>query len=297
MKFLYLVGLLLILSPAAAQELVPRAYWPAPDGTNLLVVGYQYTTGDVVTDPTLPITGVDSTGHMASLGYQRTFSLLGRTANFQFSQPYVDTSTSGFVEGDFRRRDISTFADARFQLAINLKGAPSMSREEFRGWLANPETIIGASILVVPPTGGYDEDRVINAGTNRWSAKAGVGAIFPVHPTWLFEVDLGAWFFGDNDEFVGRTRQQDPIASVELHLIKQFRPDFWMSLDANYYRGGETQVGEQIRSDLQRNSRLGATIVIPFKRRHAVRFAYSTGVATESGGDYEMITLNYAVAW
>lgn len=297
LKRFCLLALLLAIEPAVAQELVPRAYWPAPDGTNLLIVSYQHTSGDVVTDPTLPLTGVDSRASTGSLAYQRTFSLFDRTANFQFALPYVDSRTSGIVEGEFRERDFSAFADARLQLSINLKGAPSMGREDFRAWLAKPETIIGASIVLVPPTGGYDEDRVINAGTNRWAAKAGLGVIWPIYPTWLFDVGLGAWFFGDNDEFVGRTRQQDPITSLEFHLIKQFRPDFWASIDANYYYGGETVVGDQVRRDLQRNSRLGGTIVIPFKGRHAFRFAYSTGVVTESGGDYDMITVNYAVAW
>lgn len=78
-------------------------------------------------------------------------------------------------------------------------------------------------------------------------------------------------------------RKQDPITSMEFHLIKQFRPDFWASLDANDYYCGETVVGDQVRADLQRNSRFGGTIVIPFRHRHAVRFAYSTGVVTESG--------------
>ena len=53
-----LLIIILWSSAAAAQELTPRAYWPAPNGTNVVSLGYQYTTGDVVTDPTLPITGV-----------------------------------------------------------------------------------------------------------------------------------------------------------------------------------------------------------------------------------------------
>ena len=46
--------------PAGAQELSPRAYWPAPRGTQLLFVGYSYSWGDIVTDPSLPVVGVDS---------------------------------------------------------------------------------------------------------------------------------------------------------------------------------------------------------------------------------------------
>jgi len=30
---------------AGAQELTPRAYWPAPKGAKAIVFGYQYSTG------------------------------------------------------------------------------------------------------------------------------------------------------------------------------------------------------------------------------------------------------------
>jgi hypothetical protein len=51
----------LVAQNASAQDLTPRTYWPAPNGTKLLIFGYAYQSGDVVTDPSIPITGVDST--------------------------------------------------------------------------------------------------------------------------------------------------------------------------------------------------------------------------------------------
>ncbi len=280
-----------------AQELAPRAYWPAPTGTNVLVLGYQYSEGDIVTDPSLPIAGVESNINFAQVSYQRTLGLFGRTTNLQFNLPYTRSSTEGFVEGEFRSRDISAMADARVRLSVNLRGAPAMDADAFRALRAKPRTIIGASILVQLPTGGYDPDRLINAGTNRWAVKPALGVIWPVHPTWLLEVELGAWFFGDNDEFLGATRQQDPMLSSEFHLVKRFRPGFWVSLDMNYYVGGRTTVDKVERSDFQRNSRIGATVVVPFKRQHLVRFAVSTGIVTESGGDFENYSLNYGYVW
>jgi len=282
---------------AAAQELVPRAYWPAPKGTNLLVVGYQYSTGDIVTDASLPIAGVDSKINYAQVTYQRTLSLFDRTANIQFNLPYTWGTTEGVVEGEYVRREISALSDARFQLSINLRGAPSMSAAEFQALRAKPRTIIGASILIQPPTGDYETDKVINAGTNRWSIKPAIGVIWPMRPTWLLEFALGAWFFTDNDEFVGTTRQQDPIYSGELHLVKRFKPGFWASLDLNYYAGGRTAVGQELRADLQRNSRFGATVFFPIKAGHAIRASYNTGVVTDSGGDYDTYNLSYAHIW
>lgn len=106
----------------------------------------------------------------------------------------------------------------------------------------DPKSIIGASVLLQAPTGAYDSDRLINLGTNRWAVKPALGMIVPLRPTWLLEVEVGAWLFGDNDDFLGETREQDPIVSTEIHLIKRIRPGFWASFDANFYTGGETLI-------------------------------------------------------
>lgn len=65
----------------AAQELSPRSFWPAPEGTKVAIFGWSYSTGDVLMDPSLPIYGVDSKIDTAFLGYLQTFSLWGRTTN------------------------------------------------------------------------------------------------------------------------------------------------------------------------------------------------------------------------
>jgi len=282
---------------APAQELAPRAYWPAPKGTNVLVVGYQHSTGDIVTDPSLPITDAESKIHFAQLTYQHTLSLVGRTANLQFNVPHTWGTAEGFAEGEFRSRDISAMADARIRLSVNLRGAPTMDVVGFQALREKPRTIIGASVLVQVPTGGYEPDKLINAGTNRWAVKPAIGVIWPVRPTWLVEFELGAWIFGDNDNFLGTTRQQDPILSTEFHLVKRVRSGFWVSLDANYYVGGRNTVDHVQRDDLQRNSRIGGTVVFPFKGRYAIRFGFSTGIVTKSGGDFDSLNLNYIFVW
>lgn len=292
-----IVACSLVPASSLAQELVPRAYWPTPKGTNVLVVGYQYSTGDVVTDATLPIEGVESTINYLQASYQRTLSLFGRTTNLQFNLPYAHGTTEGLVEGEFRRRDVSAMGDARFVLSINLLGAPSMDGAAFRELTENPRPIVGASILIQPPTGAYESDKFINAGSNRWSTKLGMGAIWPVGSGWLLETHVGVWFFGDNDEFVGTTRQQDSVYSAEAHLVRHTRSGFWTALDLNYYAGGRTTVDEEQRDDLQRNSRIGATLLYPLKARHAIRASFSTGIITRTGGEYDTVTVSYVYLW
>ena len=289
----WIVLLLAAGGPAAAQDLTPRTYWPAPNGTRLFIFGYAHQTGDVVTDPSIPITGVDSTIDSGVIAYQQTLGLFGRTGNFQLEVPYVDGTTTGMVSDEPGRRDVSGFGDIAATLTINLLGAPSMSPADFQELRQQPRPILGASLKIVVPTGEYEADRLINIGTNRWAARLQLGYIRPLSREWLLEISAGAWFFEDNDEFLGVTREQDPITALNFHLVRRFSPGFWGSVDLNYYLGGHTTVDGERKADLQRNSRLGFSIAYPFRRRHGVKLGISEGVVTESGGDFRTITLNY----
>jgi len=282
---------------ARAQEMAPRAYWPAPVGTDVLVLGWQRTTGDVLLDPSLPIVGVDSDVDYALVAWQHFFDLFGRTASLQISQPFADSSTRGEVEGEFLQRDIRGAGDLSLRWAINLAGAAAMDATGMQALRAAPRPIVGASVTVQLPTGAYDDDRVINLGTNRWAIKPAVGVILPLRPTWLLEVEGGGWVFGDNDDFLGATRTQAPIAFAEMHLIKRLRPGFWTSLDVNYYSGGETRIVDGPEQNLQRNSRAGVTVVVPLSRQQAVRASVSRGVVTRSGGDFDTLSLTWLHAW
>ena len=286
-----------IAGPATAQELLPRAYWPSPNGTDLLIAAYQKNTGDIITDPSLPIAGVESDIDFLQLSYQRTFNAWGRTATMQLSLPYSRGTTEGIVEGELRRRSVSGFADMAARFAVNLLVAPTMDAEGFQALRKNPKTIVGTSLLIHAPTGDYDSTKLFNIGTNRWGAKPAVGIIWPLHPTWLLEFEVGAWFFGENRDFLGQSRKQDPILSTEFHLIKRFRPGFWLSLDANFYVGGETRLGGAEAGNLQRNSRVGLTGVFPIRPGHALRGSISTGAITETGGDFEILGLAYIHSW
>lgn len=281
---------------AYAQDLTPRAYWPAPYGTKIAVLGYGYQSGDVVTDPSLPLIGVDSKINSLVAAYLQTISLFGRSSNFQIELPYVEGKTTGTYLNQPARSDVSGFGDLAATLSINLVGAPSMNLESFRELVQNPRPIWGASLKVVAPTGEYEADKLINIGTNRWAIRAKLGYIQPIGQKWLMELTVGTWFFEDNDEFLGATREQDPITALNVSLIRKFRPGFWGSLDLNYYLGGRTSINGTKGANFQRNSRVGFTVVHPIKGRHAIKGSFSNGVVTESGGDYQIISISYIYA-
>lgn len=279
---------------AVAQELSPRAYWPAPTGTQLLTVGLVHTSGDTVPDPSLPFTGLNSEITTLAVGYMRTLDLFGRSSNLIIELPYADGETTAKSELPGRiGRDYSGVGDLGVTLSINLLGAPALSAEDFAALRRNPTPIVGAKVKVVAPTGDYDKDRLVNVGANRWAAKFAMGSILVPHPQWLLEFEAGVWLFGDNDEFLGMTREQDAIYSAEAHLVHRIRPGFWASLDVNGYKGGRSRVGGRRLDDLQRDSKVGFTLVFPFAQKQAIRASYAFGSVNDSDERFSFYSLSY----
>jgi len=276
-----------------AQDLSPRTFWPAPIGTKVVVAGYQYAEGDVLMDPSVPLYGVDSKIHSALLGYLQTYNLWGRTSNVLVEVPYSVGTTRGLLVDTPAKRDFAGFGDPGITLTVNLVGAPAMSVADFQNLRENPRPIIGMSLKLVPPLGYYEEGRLINVGANRWAARLKLGAILPLHPKWLLEAEAGAWLLGDDDDFIAGKREQDPIYAFELHLVRRFSPGFWASLEANVFTGGRQTVGSNELEDLQRNRRFGATLMVPFRGRNAVKFGFSAGTRTRYGNDFRQLLIVY----
>ncbi len=298
MRALSLIALLLALvlpQLAVGQELTPRAYWPAPKGTQVFTAGMVYTRGDIVPDPSLPIAGVDSDITTGLVAYLRTIELWGRTSNVILEVPYSDGETKGeHSELGLIKRDYQGFGDIGLTVSVNLWGAPSMTLEDFADLRAKPRPIIGASLKVVAPTGDYDSNRIINVGANRWAAKLEFGSIWPLSRKWLLEAEVGSWHFEDNDDFLGFTRKQDSIQALEIHLVRRYGPGFWASLDMNGYKGGRSELNGRHLNDMQRDSKLGLTLAYPLARRHVIKASWATGSVNNSSEDFDYYSLSYS---
>ena len=290
---LFIIALALWSVVGSAQELTPRAYWPAPNGTRVGVLGYAYTDGNIIFDPSIPIYEAETQVNSALLAYLQTFSLFDRSSNILVKLPYAWGVTEGLVVSEFADRQFSNFGDLSVTVAVNLVGAPSMSVEEFQSFRSEPRPIFGMSVEVIAPTGDYSGNRLINTGANRWAIKPEFGFMYPLTGKLLLELEAGMWFFGDDDDFVVGKKEQDPIVTFETHLIRRFSPGFWMSLDWTYYKGGRQTIGGDQLSDTQSNSRLGGTLVKPLSRRQVIKLGYATGARTRFGTDFDQFLLSY----
>jgi hypothetical protein len=180
----------------------------------------------------------------------------------------------------------------RVRLGVNLYGEPARPLPEFAK-TARSKLNIGASVMVVLPTGQYDSARIINLGLNRAAFKP-EAAIIRNFEHWMFEIYGGAWLFTTNDDFVGgRARSQDPLLSLQFSLRRTFRPGLWLAANANFYRGGRTHVDDVAKLDFQSNSRVGTTLAVPLTRRNAFRFAVSQGAYTTIGADFFNVSASF----
>ncbi|MGZ9127590.1 MAG: transporter [Candidatus Binatia bacterium] len=270
---------------AKAQDLEPRTYANAPVGLNFLIAGYGYTAGGVATDPAVSIDDAHVEVHSTVLAYARSLGVFGKSAKFNVVLPYAWVSGSAKALGQFREREVSGFADPRFQMSVNFFGAPALSLDDFAHY--RQDTIVGASLSVTAPGGQYDSDKLLSIGTNRWSIKPEIGISKRLGPVTL-EVAGGVRFYTDNDDFFGgRVREQDPIYSVQGHLIYSFGYGIWGAVDGTYYTGGRTTVDGRKDDKGQENSRLGVTLALPVNRYNSVKLYFSTGISARTGTDFD----------
>jgi hypothetical protein len=287
---------LLGASPVCAQELEPRAYSPAPAGANFFLTGYSYQSGDVLVDPSLPLSDVRAFINGASVGYGRTFGLFGRASSFSVGVPYVWASVSGNVGEKYGEVTRSGLGDLRMRFVVNLLGGPTLSPREFAA--RKPATTLGASVTITAPTGQYSPEKLINIGTNRWAVKSELGVSHPAGP-WTLEAAAGIWLFTDNAaSYPGEiVRSQDPLVTLQAHLGYTFRPGLWLAGDATFYSGGRTYTDGNPNDTRQSNSRAGATLSVPLARGQTLKLAAATGVRARVGSRFDTYAIAYQFLW
>ena len=299
-----LVALLCAARAVPAQELNPRAYLITPVGTNALNLAYSHLAGNPDLSGAAPITDAHGSVDLVALGYYRALDFLGRSANLAVAIPYASSADlSGTVAEAPRHVTRSGFLDSSLRLAVNLIGGPALQPREFLSW--RQQILLGVSLKIVAPTGQYDPTQLINLGRNRWGFKPEIG-YSQRWDHWVLDGYAAVWFFTTNPEFFShnqfvpgvQTKTQSPVVAFETHLSYDVRPRLWISLDANFWSGGESSVnGVANRGTYQRNSRVGLTASIPITARNSIKLSFSDGAYVQYGGNYRAISASWQYGW
>ncbi len=284
------------IHPVTAQEFEPRTYAVTPVGLNFFSIAYGFANGAVFTDPSLPVEDMDARVHAVVARYIRTTEIFNRPAKLKVVLPWNSGHWNGYLEGEFRTRDAAGLGDARVVFETLFSGAEVRSPADMDA-SASSDTVWGARLQLVLPTGRYESGKVVNMGSNRWGVIPEIGFSHALGK-WSLEGAVGTWFFGDNDDYVGGQRlEQDPLLVVKLHLIRPVRPGFWWALATGFGYGGRTTVDGVKRDTIQRNWRFAAMVAYPVKKNQGVIVQLGTGGNHGAGGDFDSIALGYQVAW
>jgi hypothetical protein len=283
------------LSIAHAQEMEPRSYANAPVGLNFLIAGYAYTRGGLAFDSSLPVSNPQLTTSSAVLAYGRVLDFWGTSAKLNIIVPLTELSGTADYAGQTVSRNISGSADPIVKLSVNLYGAPALSLKEFAGY--EQDLIVGASLRVSAPVGQYDDSKLVNLGTNRWSFKPEVG-VSKALGRWTFETTAAVTLFTENKDFFGgHSRSQDPLYALEGHVIYGASSGIWGSLDATYFAGGRTTLDGTLGNDRQQNWRLGGTLAFPVNRYNSIKLYASSGVSARTGNNFDLAGIAWQYRW
>lgn len=282
--------------PAAAQELEPRAYSASPIGANFVLIGVGRSSGDVIFDPTVPVTDVHADINAATAGLGRTFNLGGHLALVTAALPYVWGEISGRVAEQAQSITRSGVGDTRVKLSVNLRGVPALRPADFVK--AAPRTNIGVSLTVAGPVGQYYADKLINVGTNRWAFKPEVGLSHPIG-RWTLDLAAGTWLFAANDHFYrgSSIRTQDPLFVLQTHVSYNLTRRAWAAVDATWYGGADVTVDGGAPTARQNNARLGATLSLPIRSSQSFKITSSTGASVRTGADFTTVGVAWQYLW
>ena len=194
-----------------------------------------------------------------------------------------------------RQRSPAGLADIAVRMAVNLYGARAMTPRSSpptsrpRSW---------ASVWLLACRSATTTRRcAINIGTNRWAFKPELGVSHRTGP-WTFEGDLGhGVLHGQHELLQWRALRAGPDRRHQGHVIRTFKPGLWAAVDANFWRGGRPTVNGTPGSELQKNSRVGATLAMPIARQQQLRVAFSFGAYTRLGGDFKALGVSYSYVW
>ena len=290
-----IIALVSGIANAKAQEAEPRSYTNTPVGLNFLISGYVQSEGKIAFDPDSAIADAKFHSDAGLLAYVRSFDVWGQSAKFDVIVPVSSFAAQGSLNGQPREREMSGFGDPRFRVSVNLFGAPALSAKDFASY--RQDLIIGVSLQVSAPLGQYDDSKLLNLGSNRWSFKPELG-ISKAWGRWTFEVAPSVTFFTDNaDFFGGSTFSQSPIYAVQGHILYTFQSGAWMSLDGIYFAGGRTALNGVQSDNEQANTRAGFTLALPVDRQNSLKLSSSTGITTRTGSEFSAVGIGWQYRW
>ncbi len=274
--------------PAQAQAYGPRQFWLAPAGTNVFTVSGMYSSSNTVVDTSIIFPNLNVDTYVVVPSYARFFGIGNRLSQVSVAVPYAWANVSLSTANRGVTPSKQGLADSYAHFTMGLVNTPALAPAEFGAYMQkeNPPVVVYGLGAVMPPTGDYQNNRLVNIGTNRWTFRAGLPTTVRLSPNWApgktstFEILPSVDVYSPNNdpafpEFALPERQrgrrldqvlgsdqttQAPMGTLEMHLTHDINKQLWISLDSYSRLGGETSSDGKAADNPQVWTALGATI-------------------------------------
>ena len=291
--FATMLAMGMLCPPQALAQLPARFYWKTLSDANAVPLIVESISGNSNPfDPAQIVTpGAHFEATLALPGYARTFSLFDRAAMAAIIVPMGRISGDVTVAGKTFNQSADGFGDPMLEFNINLlgpkaqKNIPDVLRYE-------PGFSVDLLADLMVPIGEYDSSQQLNIGQNRWYGRLGMPIIWQLGP-WVpgrrttLEFLPAVWFFGNNNDFVGKTLKTDPKFQLEAHLTRDFTEKFWGALDAAWYTGGQASING-IQGEKLNYIGIGLTLGYQLNENLNLTAGYMSTVNDNAPGDLRM---------
>ncbi len=279
-------------SMAANAQVPPRFYWKTLQGTSAIPVIALSSSGNV--NPLDPSNTFDRSGSLSAevaiAGYAKMFPVWNKAAMLAVLVPM------GRIEGDFladdgtlSREASSGFGDPMVEFNMNLIGPPPiMNLPDMLRY--EPGFSLDLVVDLAFPLGQNDNTQSLNLGQNRWYGRIGTPIVWQLGP-WIparrttLEIFPSVWFFGDNDDFVGKNLENDPTFELEAHLTRNFTSKFWSSLDATYSSSGDATIDDGMPTSGSDMTLVGFTLGYQLNDSMQLTFGYKSTLDNDNASN------------
>lgn len=291
-----LLGINSMISTISAQELEPRSLTNLPQRLNFFGIGYAYASGNTLLDPSLPLDDFNGTINSVLFAYVRSINFFGKSGKFDAILPIAGGDYSGVFQEVGFTDSYTGIGDLRVRIAVNLTGAPSLEPAKFKEY--TQKWVSGLSVQLVLPTGKYREEQLPNLGSNRFALRVNYGVSYSFEK-WVLEGRGGAWFFSENNYFLGdNTLRQTPLWVLKGNLIRSFeKQGMWIAFSMGYGYGAKTYINDVNRNAIVSQLRLALNFALPLRNRHTLNFTVGSGIRFKQGGDFDVFGVSYRYRW